>query len=61
MILELVFFEGLSLREVAGKTGATLDSVRHRYYRSIHKMRKLMHGEQADTKLANREALDAEA
>jgi RNA polymerase sigma-70 factor (ECF subfamily) len=41
-ILELVFFEGLSMREVAEKTGATLESVRHRYYRGLDKLREWM-------------------
>jgi RNA polymerase sigma-70 factor (ECF subfamily) len=61
LILELVFFEGLSLREVASNTGATLESVRHRYYRSIHKLRRLIHEQRADTKMPNQETLDAEA
>ena len=41
-VLELVFFDGLSMREVAEKTGASLESVRHRYYRGIDKLRQLM-------------------
>jgi RNA polymerase sigma-70 factor (ECF subfamily) len=41
-VLELVFFEGLTMREVAVKTGATHESVRHRYYRGIDKLRQLM-------------------
>ena len=41
-VLELVFFDGLSMREVAEKTGTTLESVRHRYYRGIDKLRRLM-------------------
>lgn len=42
-VLELVFYEGLSLREVAEKTGTSLESVRHRYYRGIDKLRQLTH------------------
>lgn len=66
-VLELVYFDGLSLRDVARETGATLDSVRHRYYRGIAKMRKVL-GE--DRLVENplqeesqrpREAIDAEA
>jgi RNA polymerase sigma-70 factor (ECF subfamily) len=41
-VLELVFFDGLTMREVAEKTGTTLESVRHRYYRGIEKLRRLM-------------------
>jgi RNA polymerase sigma-70 factor (ECF subfamily) len=42
-VLELVFFDGLSMRDVAEKTGASLESVRHRYYRGLEKLRELMH------------------
>jgi len=41
-VLELVFFDGLTMREVAEKTGASIESVRHRYYRGIDKLRELM-------------------
>lgn len=41
-VLDLVFFDGLSMREVAHKTGTSLESVRHRYYRGIDKLRRLM-------------------
>ena len=61
VILQLVFFDGLSLREVATKTGATLESVRHRYYRSIHKLRRLLNEERAEAKMTHQETLDAEA
>jgi RNA polymerase sigma-70 factor (ECF subfamily) len=40
-VLELVLFEGLNFREVAEKTGVSLESVRHRYYRGIDKLREL--------------------
>ena len=39
-ILELVFFDGLNMSEVAEKTGTTLDSVRHRYYRGLDRLRQ---------------------
>jgi RNA polymerase sigma-70 factor (ECF subfamily) len=41
-VLELVFFDGLSMREVADKIGTSLESVRHRYYRGIDKLRRMM-------------------
>jgi len=41
-VLELVFFDGLTMREVAAKTGTSLESVRHRYYRGIDKLRRVM-------------------
>jgi len=44
-VLELVFFSGLTMREISAKTGTSLDSVRHRYYRGIDKLRRLMDAE----------------
>ena len=37
--LELHFFEGYSLREIAEKTGQTLGNVRHHYYRGLERLR----------------------
>jgi RNA polymerase sigma-70 factor, ECF subfamily len=37
--LELFFFEGYSLREIAEKTNQTLGNVRHHYYRGIECLR----------------------
>ena len=37
--LELHFFEGYSLREIAEKTNQTLGNVRHHYYRSLERLR----------------------
>jgi RNA polymerase sigma-70 factor, ECF subfamily len=39
-VLELIFFDGLNMREVAEKTGATMESVRHRYYRGLDRLRQ---------------------
>jgi RNA polymerase sigma-70 factor (ECF subfamily) len=39
-VLELVFFDGLNMREVAEKTGTTMESVRHRYYRGLDRLRQ---------------------
>lgn len=41
-ILELVFFEGLTMQDVAERTGDTFASVRHRYYRAMRKLREVM-------------------
>jgi RNA polymerase sigma-70 factor, ECF subfamily len=41
-ILELAFYEGLTMREIAGKTGDSFDSVRHNYYRGLEKLRTLL-------------------
>lgn len=37
--LELHFFEGYSLREIADKTGEALGNVRHHYYRGLAQLR----------------------
>jgi RNA polymerase sigma-70 factor, ECF subfamily len=37
--LELHFFEGYSLREIAEKTNQTLGNVRHHYYRALERLR----------------------
>lgn len=37
--LELHFFEGYSLREIAEKRGQTLGNVRHHYYRALERLR----------------------
>jgi RNA polymerase sigma-70 factor (ECF subfamily) len=41
-VLELAFFEGLTMREIAEKTGDSFDSVRHNYYRGLEKLRTLL-------------------
>lgn len=37
--LELHFFEGYSLREIAEKNGETVGNVRHHYYRALERLR----------------------
>lgn len=37
--LELHFFEGYSLREIAEKTGQDLGNIRHHYYRGLERLR----------------------
>jgi RNA polymerase sigma-70 factor (ECF subfamily) len=59
-ILELVYFEGLSMHDVAERTGDSFDSVRHRYYRGMRKLRELMHQpHQEAASSAGQETLDA--
>lgn len=41
-ILDLVFFEGYSLREVVEETGLTYASVRSHYYRALSKLRSAL-------------------
>ncbi|MBZ5534067.1 MAG: sigma-70 family RNA polymerase sigma factor [Acidobacteriia bacterium] len=38
-VMVLVFFEGLSLKDVAERTGQTFANVRHHYYRGIQHLR----------------------
>jgi RNA polymerase sigma-70 factor (ECF subfamily) len=40
--IQLAFFEGLTMREIAEKTGETYDGVRHNYYRGLEKMRSVL-------------------
>jgi len=43
-VIERVSFEGLSMREIAEKTGETLVNVRHHYYRGLRKLRAFVEG-----------------
>jgi len=40
--LQLYFFEGFSLEEIAVRTGQSFGNVRHHYYRGLEKLRKQM-------------------
>lgn len=42
-ILELAFYEGLSMREAAERTGQSFNTVRHHFYRAIGNLRTIMH------------------
>jgi RNA polymerase sigma-70 factor (ECF subfamily) len=41
-VVELVGYEGLSMSEIADKTGDTLSNVRHHYYRGLQKLRSFV-------------------
>jgi RNA polymerase sigma-70 factor (ECF subfamily) len=41
-VLELAYFEGLSLREIAEEVGESLGNVRHHYYRGLSKLRTFL-------------------
>jgi RNA polymerase sigma-70 factor, ECF subfamily len=45
-VLELASFGGLSMNEIAEKTGESLSNVRHYYYRGLKKMRALITGKE---------------
>ena len=61
--LELTYFEGLSLREIAEKTGESLGNVRHHYYRGLSHLRSLLldQDEKQKSDVAARGTVDAEA
>jgi RNA polymerase sigma-70 factor (ECF subfamily) len=40
--LELHFFEGYSLREIAEKTNQTVGNVRHHFYRGLERLRAIL-------------------
>jgi RNA polymerase sigma-70 factor (ECF subfamily) len=41
-VVELASYEGLSMQEIADKTGTSLSNVRHHYYRGLQKLRSFM-------------------
>jgi RNA polymerase sigma-70 factor (ECF subfamily) len=40
--LELAFYAGLTMPEIGEKMGCSLDSVKHRYYRGLEKLRSIL-------------------
>jgi RNA polymerase sigma-70 factor (ECF subfamily) len=43
-VIEMACYEGLSMREIAERTGDSFVSVRHNYYRGLRKLRSLISG-----------------
>jgi RNA polymerase sigma-70 factor (ECF subfamily) len=41
-VIELTSYEGLSMKEIADKTGESLVNVRHHYYRGLRKLRSFV-------------------
>jgi RNA polymerase sigma-70 factor (ECF subfamily) len=41
--LELAFYEGLTMNEIAERTHESFHSVRHHYYRGLEKLRSILH------------------
>jgi RNA polymerase sigma-70 factor (ECF subfamily) len=41
-VIEMACYEGLSMREIAERTGDSFASVRHHYYRGLQKLRSLI-------------------
>jgi RNA polymerase sigma-70 factor, ECF subfamily len=44
-VIEMASYEGLSMREIADRTGDSFANVRHHYYRGLRKLRSLISGE----------------
>lgn len=44
-VIQMVCYEGLSMREIAERTGDSFVNVRHHYYRGLQKLRSLISGE----------------
>lgn len=61
--IHLVYFEGMTLREIAEKTGESVTNVRHHYYRGLSRLRKLITGEKGSegNEPLRRGIVDAEA
>jgi RNA polymerase sigma-70 factor (ECF subfamily) len=61
-VLELAFFEGLSMSEIADRTGISFGNVRHVYYRSIGRLRsELKSAYETDANCARKEVSRAQA
>jgi RNA polymerase sigma-70 factor (ECF subfamily) len=41
-VIELASYDGLSMKEIADKTGNSLSNVRHHYYRGLQKLRSFL-------------------
>jgi RNA polymerase sigma-70 factor (ECF subfamily) len=44
-VIDLAFYEGLSMQEIAARTGESFVNVRHHYYRGLQKLRSFISGE----------------
>jgi RNA polymerase sigma-70 factor, ECF subfamily len=67
--LRLAYFEGLSLKEIADKTGESLGNVRHHYYRGLGRLRSFVSNgnsngnakKSSEPEIVRRGTVDAEA
>jgi RNA polymerase sigma-70 factor, ECF subfamily len=50
-VIELANYEGLSMKEIANKTGDSLSNVRHHYYRGLQKLRSFITQPRGQVKL----------
>ena len=59
-VLEMVYFEGLSLQDIAERTQQSLSNVRHHYYRGLRRMRTfLLDADARKKEVCKGEAADA--
>jgi RNA polymerase sigma-70 factor, ECF subfamily len=65
--LQMAYFEGMSLKEIADRTGESLGNVRHHYYRGLRRMRSFVskgssHGKAKQSReIIRRGTVDVEA
>lgn len=59
--LELAYFEGLTMREIAGRTGESVANVRHHFYRGLDKLRSYLRIEPKRVRGAQEEIARVEA
>lgn len=52
-VVELASYDGLSMKEIASKTGDSLSNVRHHYYRGLQKLRSFVRQTPEKSKAAN--------
>jgi RNA polymerase sigma-70 factor (ECF subfamily) len=62
-VIELAYFEGLTLKEIAEETSETLGNVRHHYYRGLDKLHDILDAanNKAQVRVARKEISDAKA
>jgi RNA polymerase sigma-70 factor, ECF subfamily len=59
--IEMACYDGLSMSEIAAKSGDAVGNVRHQYYRGIAKLRALLAERRAVSAVGEREVTDASA
>lgn len=62
-VLQLAYFEGLTMKEIADETRESLGNVRHHYYRGLDKLRDHLSeaGQTSEVRVARKEMGDAKA
>jgi len=63
-IVEMAFYEGLTMHEIAQKTGESFGSVRHFYYRGMDKLRSMLCDDETSSPTASaarKEVSDAQS